>query len=132
MEVPFDLVPALADWLTDNGHAAVPWPLPDDFQGSLPLTCLRDSGGSRTWPVIDRHRIGVDVYGTDAVEAMAEAREVFALLDEINTTHPAIGGVQAYGVAFGGLPQPQTDPEHMDAPMATFLAEVSMRSVNQG
>lgn len=131
MEVPVDLTPALAEWLSDNGHDAVAAPLPDDFGEALPLTCLRDSGGSRTWPVLDRHRVGVDVYGADQDESMAEASAVFALLDEINVTHPVIGGVQTYEVGFGGLPQPQADPEHCDAPMATFLVEVTTRSSHQ-
>lgn len=125
---PIDMPRALADWLDGMGHDAVPSPVPDDLMERLPLTVLRDSGGPREWPVIDRHRVGVDVYAETIGDALAEARAVYATLDLINTTHPVIGGVQSYAFASGGLPQETTDPEHPDAPMATFLAEVSCRA----
>ncbi|MBR3384746.1 MAG: hypothetical protein IKG69_06045 [Atopobiaceae bacterium] len=132
MEVPIDMPVALAGWLTARGRPAVASPVPDDLMGRLPLTVLRDSGGSREWPVIDRHRVGVDTYAATMGEALAEARLVFAALDEINTTHPLVGGVQTYSFASGSaLPQEGTDPEHPDAPMATFLAEVSCRASSE-
>lgn len=128
MELPIDAPPALAEWLTANGCDAVPSPAPDDLVDRLPLCVLRDSGGSRDWPVVDRHRVGVDAYGETAGDALAHARLAYALLDGINVEHPTIGDVQSYGFAAGGLPQETTDPEHPDAPMATFLAEVSLRA----
>lgn len=131
MELPIDCAEALAEWLVAQGVDAVPEPVPDDLMERLPLVVLRSSGGGRTWPVLDSHRIGVDAYGADATEAMDAARHVFALLDSMNVDHPLIGGVQTYGVGFGGVPQPQTDPQHQDAPMATFLCEVSCRAAHQ-
>lgn len=132
MDLPIDMPAALAAWLTSMGRAAVPSPVPDDLMDRLPLTVLRDSGGSRDWPVIDRHRVGVDTYGATVGDALAEARLVFAALDEINTTHPLVGGVQTYSFASGSaLPQEVTDPEHPDAPMATFLAEVTCRASHE-
>lgn len=130
MEVPIDTPAALAEWLVAQGVEAVPEPVPDDLMGRLPLVVLRDSGGSRTWPVLDSHRVGVDAYGADATEAMDVARQAYALLDSMNVDYPPIGGVQTYGVGFGGLPQPQTDPQHQDAPMATFLCEVGCRAAH--
>lgn len=129
MEVPIDAPDALAEWLIAAGHTACASPLPDGFMDTLPMTCLRASGGSRDWPVLDRHRIGVDVYGATIAEALTEARAVFALLDSINAMHPSIGSVQTYGCGFGGSPQESTDPNHPDAPMATFLAELSCRAL---
>ena len=131
MELPIDMPAELAGWLTEGGCDAVPSPVPDDLMARLPLVVLRDSGGSREWPVIDRHRVGVDAYGETVGDALAHARLAFALLDTINTDHPLIGGAQSYGFAAGGLPQESTDPEHPDAPMATFLAEVSCRASHQ-
>ena len=130
MEVSIDCPTALAAWLTDRGHDAVPSPVPDDLMARLPLTVLRDSGGSRSGPVVDRHRVGVDTYGDTIGDALAEAHLVYAMLDEINYLHPLVGGVQSYSFASGGLPQESTDPEHPDAPMATFLAEVSTRTLH--
>jgi hypothetical protein len=128
MLVPIDMPAALAEWLTEQGRAAVASPVPDDLMDDLPLTVLRSSGGSRDWPVLDRHRVGVDVYGATIAEALREAHLVFAALDSINHVHPTVGGVQTYAFASGGLPQETTDPEHPNAPMATFLAEVSCRA----
>ena len=130
MELPIDAPVALAEWLRSQGHAAVPTPVPDDLTERLPLTVLRDSGGSREWPVTDRHRVGVDCYGADVGEALAHARECHALLDSLNVTHPSVGGVAHYQTAFGGLPQETTDAEHPDVPMATFLAEVTTRALH--
>lgn len=127
-EEPIDCAAELAEWLSGNGHDAVADVLPDDFMGRLPIVLLRSSGGTREWPVIDRHRIGVDAYGETVGDALAEARSVFALLDTINAFPPTLGGVQAYSFASGGLPQVADDPEHQDAPMATFLAEVATRA----
>lgn len=131
MEEPIDMAVALAGWMADGDIDAVPSPVPDDLASRLPLVVLRDSGGSREWPVIDRHRVGVDVYAETVGDALATARAAFALLEAINDEHPTIGGVQSYGFAAGGLPQETTDPEHPDAPMATFLAEVSCRASHQ-
>lgn len=131
MEMPIDCAAELAEWLADNGHDAVADVLPDEFCDRLPLTLLRTSGGSRTWPVLDRHRIGVDCYGETVADALDEARAVYALLDTINESPPTLGGAQAYSFAAGGLPQQTTDPDHPDVPMFTFLAEVSVRAVHQ-
>lgn len=130
MELPIDCAAELAAWLAERGHDAVADTLPDGFADRLPIVLLRSSGGSREWPVIDRHRIGVDCYGETIGDALAEARAVFALLDTINAVPPTLGGAQAYSFAAGGLPQAADDPEHPDAPMATFLAEVATRAVN--
>ena len=128
METPIDCPAALAEWLTAQGRDAVPAPVPDDLVSRLPLTVLRGSGGTRDRPVLDRHRVGVDTYGETVGDALAESHLVYAALDTINYTHPAIGGVQSYSFSSGGLPQEATDPEHPDAPMATFLAEVATRA----
>ena len=79
MELPIDCAAEIAAWLADHGHDAVADTLPDDLETRLPITLLRSSGGSRTWPVLDRHRIGVDTYGGTVVDALDEARAVFAL-----------------------------------------------------
>ena len=128
MELPIDATYELSKWLVGRGIDAVCEPVPSDLGAKLPLVVLRDSGGSRTWPIVDRHRIGVDCYAQTVGEAIETANETFATLDAMNGTHPAIGGVQVYQTAFGGLPQPQTDPEHPDVPMATFLAELTTRA----
>ncbi|MBQ9004902.1 MAG: hypothetical protein IJ092_00865 [Atopobiaceae bacterium] len=128
LEEPIDCAAELAAWLAESGHDAVADVLPDGFMDRLPIVLLRSSGGVREWPVIDRHRIGVDAYGETVNEALAEARAVYALLDTINAIPPMLGGAQAYSFASGGLPQRADDPEHPDAPMATFLAEVATRA----
>ena len=130
MELPIDCAAEIAAWLADHGHDAVADTLPDDLEARLPITLLRSSGGSRTWPVLDRHRVGVDTYGATVVDALDEARAVFALLDTFGTNPPTLGGAQAYAFAAGGMPQLTTDPEHPDVPMATFLAEVATRAVH--
>lgn len=128
MEVPIDCPAALAAYLRERGRDAVPTPLPDDFMDRLPITCLSGSGGSRTWPVTDSHRVGVDVYAATMGEAMEEAALVYATLDAMNDVAPTLDGVQVYRVGFGGLPQESDDPDHPDAPMATFLCEVTCRA----
>lgn len=128
MEVPIDAAYELSRWLVGRGVDAACEPVPSDLGARLPLVVLRDSGGTRAWPVVDRHRIGVDCYAETVGEAIEAANATLALIDSMNDTHPTVGGVQVYQTAFGGLPQPQTDPEHPDVPMATFLAELTTRA----
>lgn len=131
MRMPADMADLLRTWLQSQGHDACADSLPDDYKTRLPLTLLRTVGGQHAWPITDVHRIGVDVYGTTIDAALAESREVFGTLDTINEDHPVIGGTPTYRVEFGGLPQPADDDLHMDAPMVTFLIQVTARSLEE-
>lgn len=130
MQTSIDITDALQSWLNDEGHNASATPLPDDFDSSLPFTLVRDSGGHRTWPVMDTHNVGIDVYAETMADAMDEARTIYAMLDELNDTLPTLGGVQVYSVRFGNLPQEYEDAERPDVGMATFLALITTRTIN--
>lgn len=129
MRRPLDMAEALGSWLSEHGCDAQATPVPDDLESRLPLTIISSLGGQRTWPVLDRHRLQVDTYGETMADALDEALNVYATLDEIQMTGPIIGGVQAYKFEAGGLPAESDDPNHPDVPVASFLAQVSCRAV---
>lgn len=129
MRPPIDMADALATWLREQGHDAVPTPLPDNFEVRLPVTLLTTLGGQRTWPVLDTHRLQVDTYGETMADALTEARAVFAAIESINDFGPVIGGVQTYGSETGGLPSESDDPNHPDVPVTSFIAQVSCRAL---
>lgn len=119
---------ALCGWLADHGVAAQPTPVPDDLMARLPLCVLGTLGGQRTWPVLDSHRLQADCYGETMADALECARMAFAAIDLINDEHPVIAGAQTYRAELGGLPAESDDPKHEDAPVATFICQVTCRA----
>lgn len=128
MRTPVDMAYELAEWLNVQDHRASTTPLPDDFANHLPITLITTLGGSRTWPVVDTHRLHVDVYGETMAEALEEGRAVFAALDTINDTYPIVGGVQTYNAEFGGLPAEADDPNHPNVPVCAFIVQIMARA----
>ena len=128
MRTPIDMAAELAAWITEQGHSATPAPLPDDFASSLPITLITSLGGSRTWPVIDTHRVQVETYADHMADAMDEARGVFAVIDSINDAYPIIGGVQTCGAETGGLPAESSDPNQPTFSVAAFVVQIRART----
>ena len=128
MQVSIDVADAIQAALNSRGHAAFAAPVPDDLGTALPLTRVRALGGTRSQVVLDTFSVHLDTWGDTPAGALAEANEVAALLCEL--AGQTLGGVQCYRVTLGSLPHEDTDPDRPDLPMASFMAQVSARTIN--
>lgn len=126
MEVSIDVADALQEALNEAGHNASATPLPEDFEDSLPFTRVETLGGQRTSLVIDTFNVHFDTWAETPAEAVAEANLVAAELTELVCGR--VGGSQVYSVTLGSLPYEAEDPDHTSLPMASFMAQVAVRT----
>ena len=126
MEVPIDVADALQEALNAAGHNASATPLPADFEDRLPFTRVSALGGTRTQRVLDSFNVHIDTWGATHAEAIREANAIVGLLADI--AGEMLGDVQCYTVEFGGLPHEDEDPTHPDLPVASFMAQVTVRT----
>lgn len=126
MEVSIDVADAIQQALNESGHAASATPLPPDFEESLPFTRVEALGGQRSSVVLDTFNVHLDTWAETPAEAIGEANVVAALLTEM--AGDRLGGSQCYSVALGSLPYPAEDEERPSLPMASFMAQVTVRT----
>ena len=126
MEVSIDVADALQEALNTAGHNASATPLPEDFEDRLPFSRVESLGGQRTQLVIDTFNIHIDTWAETPAEAIAEANRVAAELTELEGGR--LDGSQVYSVALGSLPYEAEDPNHPSLPMASFMAQVAVRT----
>lgn len=125
-EVSIDVADAIQAALNEAGHAASAVPLPEDFEGRLPFTRVEAIGGVRSSLVLDQFNVHLDTWGETAKAALAEANEVAAELTEM--VGGLLGGSQCYSVALASLPYETEDAYHPSLPMASFMAQVTVRT----
>jgi len=130
MEVSIDIADALQSALNAAGRAASAVPLPDDFEESLPFTRVEPLGGRRRDLVIDTFNVHFDTWAERPSEAIGEANLVVATL--LDMQGGMLGGVQCYSVALGSLPYEAVDADRPGLPMASFMAQVTVRTRHVG
>lgn len=128
MQMSIDIADAIQEVLNVRGHDACAPPVPEDLDQRLPLTRVRSIGGSRSQVVLDTFNVHLDTWAVTPADAIAEANSVAALLAE--QEGQTLGGVQCYHMVIGGLPHEDKDPDRPDLPMASFMAQVSVRTIN--
>ena len=126
MEVSIDIADALQEALNETGHESSATPLPEDFEDRLPYTRVEALGGQRTQLVLDTFNIHIDTWAETPAEAIAEANRVASELTELTGTR--VSGSQVYSVTLGSLPYEAEDPDHPSLPMASFMAQVAVRT----
>lgn len=130
MDVPIDIADAIQEALNAAGHNACAPPLPDGFEDSLPMTRVTGLGGPRSSRVVDTFNVHLDTWADTPAGALAEAGEVVGLL--AGMAGGLLGGSQCYRVDIGSLPHEDEDPDHPDLPMASAMAQVSVRARHTG
>ena len=126
MELSIDIADAIQAELNRMGHSASAIPLPGDFEEQLPFTRVEVVGGVRTSLVLDKFNVHFDTWAKTHAAATAEANAVAAQLTEI--VGGLLGGVQCYSVTIASLPYETADEQNQSLPMASFMAQVTVRT----
>ena len=126
MEVSIDVADAIQAALNEAGHSASAIPLPGDFEGRLPFTRVEVVGGTRSQLVLDQANVHLDTWADTHAGAVRESSAVAAEL--AGMAGSTLGGSQLYSVTLASLPYEAADADHPSLPMASFMAQVTVRT----